>query len=168
MKVNKTRLAIAGTVIWAAIAVLFGGVIAPANAATRQPSCGSQLKVIREVSRQAGITIGSTQTSPHNQGTPRSWAKELKAAGLDALARTAAGIHDARSDHDFVVAMTATADAMLTTSACVVPNLRYTGFPMWFGWEAGHAYHGYPCMLVWGGTGRTSARVCADGKAFTS
>ncbi len=148
--------------------------VGPAFASTASPvskaavvSCPSQLKVMRDVSRQAGLRIGSTQTIASTTTAHESWARELHAAGLTELGMAARGIRNKRSDHDFVVAMTATADYMLT-KGCPAPVLRFTGLPTWFSWERGPSHNGFACMVVWGGTGDTTARVCADGKAWTS
>ena len=63
--------------------------------------------------RNAGLR-GDNYTQAISDNGPHHWAAILRHAGLPTLARTALGIHSDRTDHDFVVAMAATYDALLT------------------------------------------------------
>jgi hypothetical protein len=91
--------------------------VAPASAAARrEPSCAHQLAVLRHVAGQGGVEVGSTVTAPITGTGPRTWARELRSVRLGDLAATALGIHDSRSDADYVMALQATAAAVLQGS----------------------------------------------------
>lgn len=173
------RLALAAISVWAIVAVSFFGVILPAHAATagnKPPhlmSCTSQLKVIRDVSRQAGITVGSVHTSVRNQGTPRSWAAEFRAAGLRSLAKAAAAIHSAQTDRAFVTATTVKAGSLLTSCqhngapmASGTPMRVTHRLPAWAHWRPAKPRFSHPCVAIWGRTARYAVVVCDNGQAY--
>jgi hypothetical protein len=91
--------------------------VPPVQAPVRRlPSCAAELAAYRQVSRQAGLRIGSQVTAPVDDAAPHVWAAELRRAGDVQLARAAAAVHDDRSGAAFVMALTASAAAALTAS----------------------------------------------------
>ena len=82
---------------------------ASATTAHREPSCTVAVRAVREVAGQAHIRIGSAHTGGGVLvTTPRTWARELRSAGLVQLAQAAAAAYGAAGNHQFVIALDAT------------------------------------------------------------
>jgi hypothetical protein len=96
------RKIIAAALAAAALAVS-GSAVALASPAHHQPSCSSQLAAFRKVGRQAGIRIGSDHLSAITDTGPRTWARELRRAGItDGSERAALRIRSLRTAQRFV------------------------------------------------------------------
>ncbi len=169
-RIIVTAGAVAGALF--GVGPAFGAAAHHVQAGTPALSCAVQLGVVREVSRQGSLTIGSTRTGIW-EVPPWRWARELRNAGLRELARTAAAVesHTPADDHFYVMALTATADAMLANCGQRAGLAK----PPWLHWRISRQQNqGYPCAAVWGysaGVAQhngTSALVCENGTAFTS
>lgn len=114
MSIKAIITAAVGTTALAAGALTATSPVLAATTAHKLPSCSAELKAYREVSRQAGLRIGSQFTAVIVGASNYEWASELRHAGDAELARTAAGITSDASDGAFVEALTASADADLS------------------------------------------------------
>lgn len=89
----------AGLILAAGTAI--GGTAAQASAT--RPTCGAQLAAIRLVGRQAGIRVGSTHLQPVTATGPRTWAAELRRAGItDGSEQAALRIHSLATAQRFI------------------------------------------------------------------
>lgn len=90
------------------------GVVAHASVTARWlPSCSRELAAYRLVSRQAGLVIGSDRMRVPSRDEARTWFYELADAGDYSLAVTAGSVNSRASGRQFVMALTASAEAAL-------------------------------------------------------
>lgn len=106
--------------------VLSAEYINPTNAHNGNPqspyACWVQMAVLREVSNQAGITIGSETITPSHGYAPRKWANELHNAGLVSVARAVGGYPDTVTAGAFLLAMTRAAASILAGNGDCAPS----------------------------------------------
>jgi hypothetical protein len=116
---NAARIVTAGLAAAAMTAALVTGTSAAAagTAAHRFPPCQMQLATLSEVAHQSGVQVGSEYMPRYTATGPRRWAAELRAADLGLLAQTALAVPahgtDERAERDYVMALQATAVAIL-------------------------------------------------------
>jgi hypothetical protein len=56
----------------------------------------------------------------------------------------------------------------ITSQAGATTHHHTHPLPAWVHWRTTSGHDGHPCVVVWGGRGGTSAKVCKDGKAYGS
>lgn len=96
---NKIIAITAGLATAAGITLAAG----TAQASTAQPSCAAQSAAIAKVARQAGVRIGSTHLRVLPEVGPRTWARELRAAGVtDGSEWAALHIHSMATARRFI------------------------------------------------------------------
>jgi hypothetical protein len=116
---NAARIVTAGLAAAAMTAALVStaGAATASTTAHRFPPCQMQLSVISEVAHQSGVQVGSEYMPAYTSTGPRTWARELRSADLGPLAQTALAVPvhgtDERAERDYVMALQATAVAIL-------------------------------------------------------
>jgi hypothetical protein len=111
-----TRIISGSAAIGASVVMLTGGnssASASPMAPMRTYSCLTQMTAIRQVSGEAGITIGSTLIPHGDHVYNLIWKVQLDFAGLPGLGFASAAIHSPRTNRAFVRDMTSKAYAIL-------------------------------------------------------